>query len=275
MTTLFSWTGIDTHGPASIYIASDSRISWGKGNYWDVGRKVFSSKKHPELFGYSGSVTFPIQMLGQLIEHIDNGLAICQNDNIDKKLESIRSYIESSFNAMPHDQKKPCQILYATRLGNRMSSSFHMAIFDITSGGISCEKMALPEKSGLIVTTGSGKVSFKKWYDTWVGKPDQDPHQTGRTSRAVFSSFCDSLESQKDPFSGGAPQLVGLYREGAAINFGIIYNGKRYFNGSEVTELQNLNLIEWRNSLFERCDGDTMNILDKAQRQPRPKMEMN
>ena len=90
MTTLFSWTGIDTHGPASIYIASDSRISWGKNATWDAGRKLFASKNFPEIFGYCGSVSFPIQILGQLIEHIDDGLLLSESDSIEIKIEKIK-----------------------------------------------------------------------------------------------------------------------------------------------------------------------------------------
>ena len=48
---LVSWIGIDTHGPTSAYIAADSRISWNMTNKFDFGKKVFASKKYPEIFG--------------------------------------------------------------------------------------------------------------------------------------------------------------------------------------------------------------------------------
>lgn len=269
MTTLFSWTGIDTHGPASIYIASDSRISWGSGATWDVGRKLFASRNLPEIFGYCGSVSFPIQILGQLIEHIDDRLLFSESDSIETKIEKIRSEINRSLNLMPKPQRGSCEILYATRLGNRMQSSFHAAKIKATHNGVSAEKIKLPENSGLIASSGSGKVSLNMWYEEWVGKSSQDPYQSGRTSRSVFSAFCDSLESRQDPYSGGAPQLVGIYREGPSKNFGVIHRGKRYLNGVEVVSTVGLNSIEWRNELFERCCGDSMLILKKAQRQPK------
>ena len=53
MTMLASWVGIDTHGPASAYIISDSRISWNEQENFDHGKKVFASKNYPELFGYA------------------------------------------------------------------------------------------------------------------------------------------------------------------------------------------------------------------------------
>ena len=35
MTLLVAWTGIDSRGPASVYIATDSRLSWGKQSFFD------------------------------------------------------------------------------------------------------------------------------------------------------------------------------------------------------------------------------------------------
>ncbi len=223
MTTLFSWTGIDTHGPASIYIASDSRISWGsESTIWDVGRKLFASKTSPEIFGYCGSVSFPIQILGQLVELIDNGLFFSEEETFDTKLNKIRLQIESSYKRLPSSQQGKCQIFYGTRIGIRMGSSFHAAIVNVNASNILAEVIELPETSGLIASAGSGKASLNTWYDEWVGVPIKDPHNSGRTSRSVFSAFCDSLKSKADPYSGGAPQLVGLYRVGPAISFGVI-----------------------------------------------------
>ena len=71
MTMLVSWIGIDTHGPTSAYIAADSRISWNMTNKFDFGKKVFASKKYPEILGYAGDVLFPSIVLEQIIELID------------------------------------------------------------------------------------------------------------------------------------------------------------------------------------------------------------
>ena len=271
MTTLLSWTGVDTHGPASIYIASDSRISWGIRNTWDVGRKVFSSKKRPEIFGYCGSVFFPIQVLGQLIELIDSEIFFLDGESFSEKLEKVRLAIENSYNNLPGSQKGSCQILYASRVGLKMRSSFHVAEITVSATAVTSKEIALPEQSGIIVSAGSGNTSLRKWHEEWVGLPNKDPYQSGRTSRNVFSAFCDSLTAKDDPFSGGAPQLVGLYRNGPANNFGVIHNNKRFLNGLEVADVNLMNNIEWRNSLFERCCGDSMQILKKAQRQPKLK----
>jgi hypothetical protein len=270
MTTLLSWTGIDTHGPASIYIASDSRISWGDGKYWNVGRKVFASKTSPEIFGYCGSVTFPIQILGQLIELIDSGLLFVAEDCFVVKLEKIRAKIGESYRSQPISQHDKCEIIYASREGSRMSSTFHAAIIKVSSAGVFIENCILPKTSGIIASAGSGKLSLQNSYDEWVGPVILDPEGRERTSRSVFGAFCDALRSEKDPYSGGAPQLIGLYRDGPANSFGIIYNDSRFMNGMEVGQSPYLNNVEWRNNLFERCCGETMKILKQAQRQPKP-----
>jgi hypothetical protein len=59
MTTIVTWAAVDTHGVSSIYIASDSRISWGATTVWDSGRKTFASQDCPFVFGYWGDVLFP------------------------------------------------------------------------------------------------------------------------------------------------------------------------------------------------------------------------
>ena len=43
-----------------------------------------------------------------------------------------------------------------------------------------------------------------------------------------------------------------------------------YFAGMQVDNYfkNNLNQVEWRNDLFERCDGKKMNIIKGAQKQP-------
>jgi len=123
----------------------------------------------------------------------------------------------------------------------------------------------LPTESGLINAYGTGEKSVNKWYSYW----SKTKHK--RTSRSVFSSFCDALHSGEDPRSGGAPQLVGLYRIGPAKPFGIIYNDERYLFGLPITVTSNLDSVEWRNTLFERCDWQTMEPLHNAQRHGKPK----
>lgn len=271
MTTLLSWTGIDTHGPASIYIASDSRISWGAKKTWDLGRKVFASRNEPEIFGYCGSVAFPIQILSQIVDLIDNGYYCIRNMPYEEKLEILRKEIERSYFSLPALQRGDCEILYATRVRDKMKSSFHAAKIIINKSSVSAEDIELPERSGIIACSGSGRSSLNSSYRMWIDEKHKEGNSRIRTSRSVFSSFCLSLKSQEDPFSGGAPQLAGVYRVGSAKNFGVIYNGKRFFGGLEISPEASMNdHVEWRNELFERCCGRSLEKLKSAQPQPEP-----
>ena len=51
MTMLVSWIGIDTHGPTSAYIATDSRISWNMTNKFDFGKKYLPQKSIRKFWG--------------------------------------------------------------------------------------------------------------------------------------------------------------------------------------------------------------------------------
>ena len=78
------------------------------------------------------------------------------------------------------------------------------------------------------------------------------------------------MKSGGDPRSGGAPQLVGLYREGAARSFGVIFNNERYLFGLPVNLDAEWENVEWRNELFERCNAESKTVLEGAQRHSRP-----
>ena len=123
--------------------------------------------------------------------------------------------------------------------------------------------MDLPNESRVALALGSGAGVFVEWEKRW-----QRP--LGRVSRAVFGAFCDALQSGTDPKTGGAPQLVRLYRDGPGSVVGIIFEGQRFIFGISVPSGEGVNAVEWRNTQFERCDAKSMAILEDAQRQPRP-----
>ncbi|MGK0270061.1 MAG: hypothetical protein ACI88H_000696 [Cocleimonas sp.] len=265
MTSLIAWVGVDARAPASVYLASDSRLSWSKISNWDTGRKLFSSKNKPEILGYCGDVLFPSQKLGQIMEQIDNDLLISEEMSIEEKQLKLFESIKSSFGDLPIAQKRKFDVAYCTRVDDLMASEFGFCRFSwcpIT--GWAYNVIDLPKTSQLIDVLGSGTNSVKRWYGKWKRSDVKG------TSRSVFSAFCDSISSKEDPLTGGAPQLVGIYRKGASKTFGIIFNSCRYFLGDRVNDDLSLNHIEWRNELFERYDGEQLSLLNGAQPQPRP-----
>ncbi|MEZ9627773.1 hypothetical protein [Aliivibrio fischeri] len=267
MTTLVCWVGVDSHGPTSVYIASDSRISWGD-NRWNLGRKLYASKNSANILGFSGKISLPSQVLGQIMELIDNGIMFSETDTFEVKLEKIRRFVDYSYKSLPANVSGKFTIVYASRSNIKMNSTFHVATIKGSAYKIvKAEVLNLPSSSDVIHRSGSGYSVFKKNYEKWVGDPRE---KKIRTSRAVFSSLCESISSGKDPFTGGAPQLVGLYRsEGNGQSFGVIHEQKRFLYGALVEDGHNFNQVEWRNELFEICCGEQMSIKGKAQRQPK------
>jgi hypothetical protein len=266
MTSLIGWVGVDSRGPASIYLASDSRISWSANATWDHGRKLFASERYPGILGYVGDVLFPSQILGRVVDLIDRDLLFEPGDTPDRKWARIVNLVKSSFVRYPPTQKEPFSVIFATREGSGMSAVFSLAKANwLPSSGWSEGWIELPATSGLIDALGSGTRSVREWYSRW-SRTDQHG-----TSRSVFSAFCDSLYSGEDERSGGAPQLVGIYRVGPAKTFGVVYKSGRFVLGLPADTMGNLSNVEWRNSLFERCDPATLEPLPEAQRQPAPR----
>ncbi|HFQ4941814.1 TPA: hypothetical protein ACGUTZ_004370 [Vibrio vulnificus] len=267
MTTLVCWAGVDPHGPTSVYIGSDSRISW-KPSRWNLARKLYASKNSADIFGFSGKVDLPCHALGQIVELIDAGLFFETSDSFDVRLEAVRKFVYNSYQSLPKRVSGKFTIVYASRIGVKMNSSFHIGIIKGNSAKqVVAEVLPLPEKSSLVHRSGSGSSEFRKQYETWVGQPLENKIST---SRAVFGALCESIDSGKDPYTGGAPQLVGLYRSGGnGQSFGVIHKGQRYMYGALVENGCGINNIQWHNELFEICCGETMQVKDKAQRQPK------
>jgi hypothetical protein len=145
-----------------------------------------------------------------------------------------------------------------------MASVFRLWRLDWSSAlGWSDLAVEIPTESALVLTVGSGVSVVTNWNNEWR-------RRLGRTSRSVFGAFCDALRSKADPRTGGAPQLVGLYRAEAARIFGVLSEGKRFICGLEVPDSSALSTVEWRNELLERCDGRTLQRFNGAQRQPSP-----
>lgn len=270
MTLLTSWVGVDTHGPASAYIVSDSRITWNRFSRFDYGKKVFASKLYPEIFGYAGDVLFPSIVLSQIIEMIDSNLLFDQDMSCSQKNKIVFEKLCYSFSKYPKDYgNSPIQILHLSR-DTRFEGYPHffhaLMMWDQVKGWQNREK-SIPTSSGIIQVLGSGRDEFLLNYDR--------RYQSGAnksTSRNVFHCFIDTLTNIKDYRTGGAPQLVGIYRKPftAAQNYGILYENRRYYLGMEIPKDASFDRIEWRNEFFERCNGITKSRIAGAAKQDDP-----
>jgi len=269
MTLLAAWVGVDQKktGPkiASIYFATDSRISWPNGDTYDEFTKAYGMENSPDIFCFCGDVLFASNTITQIIKQADLQLFFPAAIKPNEKFTCIENKIKGTISKYPQNQTAGSfAILYATRDANQ---NFHCYRINWNiQTGLTSTKLTLPNKSTVIAIAGSGRYEFQKEFDS---KYDQPQFNNYGTSRTVYHCFTQTLENINDPQCGGVPQIVGLYRIGNAINFGIIKDDKRFLNGSEINQFENSKFVEWRNDLFERVEPKSMKILLSAQRQPR------
>ena len=267
MTLLVSWIGIDTHGPTSVYIVGDSRFSWSKTKFFDYGKKVFSSSTYPEIFGYAGDVLFPSTVLSQIVEMIDSNILFNKEMTCDQKNKLVIEKLGHAFSKYPTEYcADRIQILHISRdtiVESYPNFSCYLLEWSIKSGWRVAKK-EIPSNSDILFVLGSGRKEFIDNYSRYQSGPNRN------TSRNIFHCFIDTLFNIKDSYCGGPPQLVGVYRkpESTSMNFGVLYNKKRYFLGAEVPEASYFDKIEWRNELFELCDGSKKRIIEIATKQP-------
>ncbi|MGA3797736.1 hypothetical protein ACPCYX_08205 [Pseudomonas fluorescens] len=271
MTLLVAWVGVDTHGPSSMYIASDSRISWGAGVNFDQGRKVFAFSKHPDILGYCGDVLFPSIALNQIVQLADAGLLFKAGFTAKEKFQAIVKKLNHLCDAYPKLNSglaaNSLQIIYASREISNNKQFFCHSISWSKGSGWKGSAVELPLQSGILFALGTGSVEFKKNYQRYQSGLNKS------TSRNVFHCFCDTMRNISDRQVGGAPQIVGLYRkpDSPAVNFGVIYMRSRHFLGAKIDDLRDLSTnVEWRNENFELCDGSSMAKFKNAQPQPDP-----
>jgi hypothetical protein len=268
MTLLVSWIGVDTHGTASAYIAADSRVSWGDIAIFDHGRKVFAFRHSPDILGYCGDVLFPAMVLSQIAEMADQGLLFSPQSSCKERFESIKEKLVHQFHKYPRMVEGiTADILRVIHISRDPTNNlkFECRLIEwMREKGWSGKDIAMPKKSDILFILGSGSKEFKTNFDRYKKGPNCG------TSRSVFHCFCDTLFNIKDEKCGGAPQLVGLYRkpESSAMTYGIIKEKQRYFLGARIDKDVDFNRVEWRNDLFELCDGKTMKKFAQAQSQP-------
>lgn len=268
MTLLVAWAGVDPHGPTSVYLASDSLVSWGSDASFDFGRKVFGFKNHPDILGYCGDVLFPSIAINQIVEMADNGLLFNDSFSCKDKFNAIVNKLNQIFDKYPHMHKNITQdtisIIHASRETHNNKKFFCHLITWKRDSGWSGKEVQYPSESDVLFAIGSGSSEFNKNYVRYQKSENKN------TSRNVFHCFCDTLTNINDPYCGGAPQLVGIYRkpDSPSKAFGIVLEIKRYFLGVQVDNLQNFNEIDWRNNNFELCDGTTLKKFSQSQMQP-------
>ena len=273
MTTLVGWLGVQGDGPSSIYLASDSRISWpSPGRRWDAGRKLFALRHSADLFGYCGDALFPSQALGQVVEMADHHLLFRDASTAGNRHERVVQMLAGSVSRQHDAETDDFTVVHVARDGLLSESSFAIWTTTYKRGGELRDQLveriaaAAPGPSRRLLALGKGSAAYVKETIRWNASAQ------GNTSRAYFTALCDVLERGDDPGSGGAPQLVGLYRNGNGRAYGVVHKGERYFHGLPLATMETYGTVEWRDDAFQRIDGRTLELMKSAQRQVRPRL---
>jgi hypothetical protein len=216
------------------------------------------------MFSYCGDVLFPVIALGQIESLMAENVLEFERLASAQRHSEVVTLLKRAFEGFPKAHQAPFSILHASRQGSGMDSQFRLWTlkWEPVSGWTDTE-IGIKAESVLLSALGSGHQVLTSYEAMWSEK-------MGRTSRVVFGAFCDALRSGADPYTGGVPQVARLYRRGAARHIGVLYQGRRYLRGMQVPPHFNLSSVEWRNDLFELCDGVSMERLTAAQHHARP-----
>lgn len=257
MTSVAVWAAVDSRRVSGLYIASDSRVSWGSTHHWDQGRKTFACHSQPYIFGYWGDVLFPALAIPMIIEQLDSAVLV---GNPARPFGVVGNALRRLWLDYPPAERRDAGVIVGHRLASGMKSAFSLAVFtyEAADGKWSRRSLPMPSRSAVLRLAGSGTESVRK-----ARRPWEESTEAG-TSRAVFAAFCDSLASDTDPGSGGGPQLVGLHRVGPGKTFGVTVGRKAFLTGAKASR-QQAGRVDWFNELFERVGPAGVRLAD-AQR---------
>lgn len=273
MTTLLSWvsysdSGKATHLPRAVYLASDSRITWGSaGRRWEAGRKVFAPTTEPHLFGFCGDVVLPALVIGQIVSAIDAGVFFAADAVARDRHEAVLRAVERGLARAVAAPTLNFTIHHLLRERGWPDTSFRAwnITYDAASSVCASAEIAIPKATEVVASSGSGHIAAKTHRERW-----HETEAEGR-SRAILASFCDSIRSGNDPLSGGPPQLSAIYTKGAPSQIGMYLDGRRFMNGLEVDVTPSLKNAEWRDCLGQQIDPITGKPEQGARRFGRPR----
>jgi hypothetical protein len=265
VTTVTAWVSYDQRAPSGAYVASDSLISTPTSD-WSNARKTFHSLHHPEVFAYVGDVLFPSLLLGQHVAHLDSGVDPLLEVSADKRRAALIEAVTRATETYPSEWMAggTTTIVHIARQGTGLGVVFVTTLIRIIGRQVSHQVIDSLDSAGVLEFTadgvhdvnrpileGSGANAVETELGTW------QPADRQYLSRRVFEAHCRAIESGKARASGGAPQLVGLYRKGPGRAFGFAAPGHRAsLFGSPIRDDDTLESLEFRNRLFECVDRE-------------------
>jgi hypothetical protein len=251
MTAIIAWSTFDGHeeGPASLYLASDSRISRElPGGGWDVlgdsHQKIFASEQTADIFGFCGPIE-GVEKVVRLLRESAVRMRESKGYGPGSETEYSSDIFEAALAEGAEALRSGVQIFHGYRFKGRR---FGLAQVRATSDGQFARiDYSLPDKGGLLFREGLGAQMVQKSQEEYF---DTEAESKG-FSRWLWMSFHESLERNPHPTCGGAPQLAGLYTRGPGITLGVCFKGIGYVSGKQ----RNCDDIEYRDVLFQRVDA--------------------
>jgi len=139
-------------------------------------------------------------------------------------------------------------IFHASRNSFGLKSSFTLVrhqFFRKNNNWVSKEYDLDGKQSYAIVLDGSGQdVVFTAVTPLTI--------KIGSVSRVYFQGFCKALtHTCPDPYSGGAPQLLGLGSTGVGRHYGVRTTAGMFFQGHAASFNSVPHRTQWRDSAFQ------------------------
>jgi len=259
MSLLVAWISRDQRRPSAVYIAADSRITAG-GEKWDRGKKVFTCKTQPWIFGFCGSVLVPTQVIAELTDAIDSGLITNPDRDSATNWESIRLYLQKALTGSGAFLAKSNSYIFGFH--RPTDTAFDAGYYTIEKTAVHFTHVTNDSnESAIIKVLGSGKDCFEE-----IEKETLSRNSSINVARICFASFCRAIQSGKVHSVGGAPQLVSLRRTGVGYLIPILFEKVMYHQGVE-TDVKAYN-GECFDETLQRIDPKMGCMPDGAQRQP-------
>lgn len=247
LTSFLAWLAADRSRKSGLYFASDSRVTFIDGSFRDDCVKLFCPSTSPEIFGMLGrDITFPKNALPTICAQIDQGripqgLATSMYGRIDwvlcelKKMKALQpgggdfTIFHASRNS--YDVRSTFALTRHQFVGSR--DIWLGKDYDLDS-----------EQSHAIVFDGSGQQVVSTAVTPLT-------IAIGSVSRVYFEGFCNALKSPcPDPFSGGAPQLLGLGSSGVGRHYGVQTTTGTFFRSLPASFNDVPKGTQWRNETF-------------------------
>ena len=248
MTSLAAVLSVDSRGSAGLYLLTDSRITWkGFDGQWDAGQKTYFASNRAHVLGFCGNASFPPSIARQLIEQIEAGI-IGSDDDPAVVCAEVEAAVKWAHSAATNKFFDGFSLFHGFREGRGMGSQFHLwrhqyyrSVDKIYVTAVALDKAT----SCLAHIDGSGESTIRHFRDNVARGVATS------TSRAAVWTFFEALRSGRDSATGGAPQLVGIWREGPARRFGLIWQGERYVAGVKLAATSSSGTLHWFDDEFK------------------------